>query len=86
MTQITVRNVDEELHQFIKEQAGNKGISINRYIIQLLEDVGSQDEIKYRKETFHDLDNLAGTWDDAMLAEFNQHWQEQRQIDEAMWS
>ena len=86
MTQITVRNVDEELHQFLKKQAGNKGTSINRYIIQLLKDEGNQNEPIGQKEIFHDLDSLAGTWNDEMLAEFSQNWQEQRQIDEAMWS
>ncbi len=49
------------------------------------EETGGRNEIKYRKKIHHDLDILAGTWNDEMLAEFNQHWQEQRQIDEAMW-
>jgi plasmid stability protein len=86
MTQITVRNVDQELHQFLKEQANTKGMSVNRYIIQLLKDVGNQNEYTYQKEVHHDLDSLAGTWNDEMFAEFNQFYQEQRQIDEAMWS
>ena len=86
MTQITVRNVDQELHQFLKEQASNKGMSINGYIIQLLKDVGNPNEHAYRKEVHHDLDSLAGTWNDEIFAEFNQVLQEQRQIDEAMWS
>ena len=88
MTQITVRHVDQELHQFLKQQAADKDLSVNRYIIQLLNDMvaGRQNETKYRKKLYHDLDSLAGTWDDEMLAEFNQYWQEQRQIDEAMWS
>lgn len=86
MTQITVRNVDQELHQFLKEQANTKGMSVNRYIIQLLKAVGNQNEYTYRKEVHHDLDSLAGTWNDEMFAEFNQILQEQQQIDEAMWS
>lgn len=91
MTQITVRHVDQELHQFLKQQATDKGISVNRYIIQLLKDVGGQDaggqnETKYHKKKYHDLDSLSGTWDDQTFTEFSQYWQEQRQIDEAMWS
>ena len=88
MTQITVRNVDQELHQFLKQQVADKNISVNRYVIQLLKDVGElgQNATQYRKKIYHDLDSLSGTWDDEMFAEFSQYGQEQRQIDEAMWS
>ncbi len=85
MRQLTVRGVDDELHTVIKREAQNKGISINRYVLEVLQETL---HLKYRKSTmqrFHDLDNLAGTWDDDQAVEFDQFLAKQRQIDENIW-
>ena len=86
MKQLTVRGVDDFLDQRLKQEAQEKGISVNRYVLEVLRDATGQLEQTASSPRFHDLDHLAGTWDEAMLVEFEALTAEQRPIDEVLWA
>lgn len=83
MKQLTVRNVDEDLHSSLKRAAQQHGISVNRYILHVLKQaVGlSKDQ---QPGIWHDLDHLAGTWTLEQARELGLCLNEQRDIDERM--
>lgn len=86
MTQLTVRGIDESLHKEIKSQARQRGLSVNRYVVELLREATGQIESTHQPIIYHDLDHLAGTWSQEEAETFAQSLDEQRQVDEALWS
>jgi plasmid stability protein len=86
MTQLTVRGIDETLHQEIKIHAKERGLSVNRYVVELLREATGQIEPSGEIVVYHDLDHLAGTWSAEEADAFEQLLLEQRQVDEELWS
>ena len=86
MTQLTVRGIDNNLHKELKSQAKQRGLSVNRYVVELLREATGQIESPNQPTTYHDLDHLAGTWSQEEAETFAQSLLEQRQVDEALWS
>ena len=88
MTQLTVRGIDEDLHRALKEASARQEMSMNRYLVRVLnESVGQYQVANSTKEQeYTDLDHLAGTWSEEDADEFDQALASQRVIDEAMWS
>ena len=84
MNQITLRNLDPELENQIRETARKKGKSLNRVILEMLhEHVGiGEKEHAGRAET---LRNLAGGWTEDQASAFLQSIESCEQIDEEMW-
>jgi plasmid stability protein len=85
MKQLTVRSVDEELHAALKQEAQRRGVSINRYVLQVLTEAAGLEIASMRPRVYHDLDHLAGTWTPEQASEFTQFLDEQRQVDEELW-
>lgn len=83
--QLTVRGVDDALHRRLKSEAQNLGLSVNQYVLEILREAAGQVEKSAPAPRYHDLDDLAGSWDDAAFAEFEALTADQRQIDEALW-
>lgn len=84
MTQITIRGVDQTLHIRLRQKAKEKNMSMNRYILLLLqEEIGGGAPIERK---FDDLDHLFGTWDEAAYAEFQTFLEGTREIDRDLWS
>ena len=68
MSQITLRDLPEPLEKEIRKEARRKGSSLNKTIIAIIEKgLGLPSGSDKRR----DLTSLAGTWDEAALAEFN---------------
>ncbi len=65
-TSITIPNVNEAVNQWISERAQQRGVPTERIILELIE----REIAKETAQTYHDLDALAGTWDDAQAREF----------------
>ena len=86
MTQLTVRGVDAKLHNALKETAQERGVSVNRVVLDALrkaagvEPAGGQSQQQY-----HDLDYLAGTWTAAEYDEFMAALTDHRSIDDELW-
>jgi hypothetical protein len=86
VTQLTVRGIGVELHRALKDEAGRRGLSMNRYVLLILRQaVGLGYEHWQENVTFHDLDHLAGTWTEEAFEEFEGQLDLQRDIDDELW-
>ena len=86
MKQLTIRGVNEQLHQALRREADQQGMSINRYVLGLLkESLGLGHGDNLGEVEFDDLDNLAGTWTQEAYEQFAEQLQMQRPIDSEMW-
>ena len=86
MNQLTVRNVDDSLHAALKSEARRHGMSVNRYVVQILTEVVGLGRNQKLSQEYRDLDHLAGTWTREQFDEFNSFLDEQRPIDEELWA
>ncbi|MBL8952170.1 MAG: hypothetical protein JNK82_15415 [Myxococcaceae bacterium] len=78
--QYTIRNVSPRVDRALKKKASERGVSLNRLLISLLEAEAGLGE---QQRQYHDLDFVIGTWVDdpavdAALAE-------QRVVDPREW-
>ena len=78
--QYTLRGIPRELDEAIRRKAKQEGISLNKAVIQTLDEGlrASGEEILY-----HDLDDLIGTWVDD--PEFDKIIEEMDVIDPEIW-
>jgi hypothetical protein len=86
MKQLTVRKVDEVLHSSLKRAAQQHGVSVNRYILHVLKQAVGLSKDQQQPDIWHDLDHLAGTWTLEQARELGLCLNEQRDIDERLWS
>jgi hypothetical protein len=85
MTQLTVRGIDEQLLLALKAQATQRGVSVNRLVLESLRKMTGQTSDCQAPQRFHDLDYLAGTWTEEAYTEFQAALVQQRQIDPELW-
>ena len=84
MKAVTLRKLPPELVRVIRQKAAEKGTSVNKAVISLLEErVGTGK--KKAKPLHHDLDALAGTWTKKEAAAFEKALARQRAIDPDLW-
>lgn len=85
MKAITLRNLPPEVAKTVQQRAKQKKTSVNKAVIELLEEsVGSKAK-KKEKVRYHDLDHLIGTWTKKEAEEFDKLVAEQRTIDPEFW-
>ena len=84
MTTMTLRGIDEPLSQTLKELARSHGLSLNAMALRLIREAVGVDKRKRTLE-YHDLDALAGTWNDKDELEFKNATRALEGIDEEMW-
>ena len=85
MKAVTLRNLPQKLDQTIQRRAKEKGISVNKAVISLLEEqLGMKP--KKRSREYHDLDVLAGAWTKAEADAFDKTLTQQRVIDPELWA
>jgi DNA polymerase III delta subunit len=82
---VTLRNLPKKLDQTIQRRAKEKGISVNKAVITLLEEQLGMKPKKHSVE-YHDLDNLAGSWTKAEADAFDKTLTKQRAIDSDLWT
>jgi hypothetical protein len=85
MKAVTLRNLPPDLAKVIRKTAQEKGISINKAVITLLEEGTGIHKQKSKRTLHHDLDDLAGSWTKEEAREFNKALTEQRSIDPDLW-
>lgn len=81
MTAISVRGLEDNQLQALKEQAQRQGISLNRLVLERLGGAP-----RASGQPFSDLDALAGTWTEQEVQEFNQAIAAMEQVDPELWS
>lgn len=83
MKTLTLRGLDLDTFQRIRDRASESGNSINRYTIQLLHKVTHQDDVDAEHR---DLDKYFSSWDEETFKRVNKAITEQRGIDTEIWS
>ena len=84
MNAITLRNIPPNLSRRVEQRAKEKGLSMNRTVIQILEDsLGTSN--KRAAQLHHDLDHLAGSWSKVEAKEFDEDLTAQRRVDPELW-
>ncbi len=82
---ITLRNLPPELVRVIRRRAAEKRTSLNRAVLELLQErLGTKGQ-RLRQPLYHDLDLLAGSWSREEAAAFEQAMRDQRRIDPDVW-
>lgn len=84
MKAVTLRNLPPSLDRTIRRRAKQKGVSVNRVVIGLLQaHLGDTEKRPARR--YHDLDELAGMWSKREAEAFDRVLVKQRTIDPEMW-
>ena len=81
---MTLRGIEESLSDTLKELARNLGVSLNTLALRLIREATGVDKRK-RTVEYHDLDALAGTWNDTDELEFKNATRSLEAIDDEMW-
>lgn len=81
MKAITLRNLPPNLARIVQQRAKQKKTSVNKAVIELLEESAGGKAKKKTPVRYHDLDHLAGTWTEEEAAAFYKLIAEQREID-----
>jgi hypothetical protein len=85
MKAITIRGVEPEVADKLKQMAANQGKSINQLILEMLKkNVGLKKDRKYSKK-YSDLDHLFGRWSAEEFRKINDKINQERQIDRELW-
>ena len=82
MNQITLRQIPENIYKQIRILAKKNNTSINKTIIVLLKKSLGIEDYSDKKRN---LSDLAGTWNEYQLDEFNKNIQIFEQIDNEVW-
>lgn len=85
MGAITVRNLPPELARAVQQKAKKARTSLNRAVVDLLEEATGVGRRTKKEIVHHDLDDLAGTWSPEEYDAFATALREQRQIEPEMW-
>jgi plasmid stability protein len=86
MKQITIRSIPDEVKKTVQKEAAQKGVSLNKAIISLLEQaVGTKTPMRKKRVLYNDLDHLAGLWSREEAAEFDKNLNAQRKVDPELW-
>lgn len=84
MTTMTLRGIDETLAQTLKELARSQGVSLNTVALRLIRE-GTGIAKRKRTLEYHDLDSLAGTWNQKDEMVFQAATLPLETIDHEMW-
>ena len=85
MKAITLRNLPPDVARTVQQRAKQKKTSVNKAVIELLEESAGGKAKKNAPVRYHDLDHLVGTWTQEEAATFDKLIAEQRTIDPELW-
>jgi hypothetical protein len=84
MKTVTLRNIPPNLDRMISARGLAKKMSLNKAVIDLLEEhLGGS--VPSKGSEFHDLDDLAGVWSKQEADAFDKALARQRSIDKDLW-
>ncbi|MBI2566841.1 MAG: hypothetical protein HYV63_07420 [Candidatus Schekmanbacteria bacterium] len=85
MKAITLRNLPPELARRIEEESSERGTSLSKTIIRLLEEGLLCIRAQGGETLHHDLDRFAGSWSQEEADELDQAVRKQRTIEKELW-
>jgi len=85
MKAITIRGIDSSVSEKLKLVAKNEGKSVNRFILELIDqNIGTKKKKKFATQ-HKDLDHLFGRWSDDEFDKIQGFIDAQRKIDSELW-
>jgi len=85
MKAITIRGIDSSVSEKLKQAAKTEDKSVNRLLLELInQNFGLQKNKKFTKQ-HNDLDHLFGKWSSAEFKKFQGFIDTQRKIDTELW-
>jgi hypothetical protein len=82
---ITISDIDDATVIWLAEEAGRRGVSVERVAGLLLRRGVEWERRRAALPTYHDLDALAGTWSEDEAAAFLQVVTDFEQVDPSLW-
>lgn len=84
MTALSIRGIDKELSQKLKETSASQKTSINHLVLDILSThLGLKKTKTFR--TYNDLDSLAGTWSTVEKKNFDEAVKDFEKIEPGIW-
>ena len=85
MKSITIRGIDDQTTELLKQRASNERKSMNQLLLETIKkSLGLADKKKFTAE-YHDLDHLFGQWSEDEFAAIQGKISRERQIDQDLW-
>ncbi len=85
MKAITIRGIEPEVAEKLKQTANSQGKSTNRLILDMIKkELGFEKKKQYSRR-YNDLDDLFGTWSESEFQEISNTIDQQRRIDPELW-
>lgn len=84
-TSITIQNIDDAINRWITEQAQKRGVSAEVIILEILKKEIRTETAPAQLPTYHDLDALAGTWNEEQAREFLAATQDFGKVESELW-
>ena len=85
MANLSLRGIDEKVATRLKSEARRRGLSVNALVLQLIRQGIGLKSPETQRVVHHDLDSLAGTWDEKETATFLEAVSDFEQIDKSLW-
>lgn len=85
MTNLSVRGVDDTAVSRLKDEAKSRGISLNAFLVELIQRNAGVRNKAGRHPEYRDLDDLAGTWTPEDVHEFEESQRAFERVDEELW-
>jgi len=85
MKVVTLRKLPPEVIKVVQRRARERGTSISKAVISLLEEAAGVRQKRLAPTLYHDLDTLAGSWTKEEAASFEKGLRKQRRIDPELW-
>jgi plasmid stability protein len=82
---ITIHNVDDDTANWLVEEAERQGTSVENVAGQLLRRALERERRQAELPTYHDLDALAGTWNEEEATAFLRAIAYFEQVDSELW-
>lgn len=83
---LTIQDMDPDSIRWIEREAKRRGIRPEELVIQLIRRGIDLEQEHDELVEYHDLDNLAGTWDDAETEQFLQNISDFEKVDNDLWN
>jgi plasmid stability protein len=85
MANLSLRGIDERTAARLKSEARRRGVSVNALVLELIRQGVGLKPREAERAVHHDLDSLAGTWDEKEAEAFLEAVSDFEQIDKALW-
>lgn len=85
MSSLSIRGLDAELSEQLKNFASAEQKSVNQFVIDTLKQRLGIIKNKKFTQCHHDLDKLFGSWDDEQLEKIMGKVDSERYIDDELW-